>query len=144
MGHGAIIPSSYFGHLFYLSAVMYVDDTNLLHWPMPSATDPKELIEYVQGATMNYGCLAQATGGILKEKNCFVYFLDYKFVHGRAKMKSLHKRPPPRVYVMGNGCIYPSRISIPQPEGPDVPMETHDTTTASKMLGIHFSPAGNS
>jgi hypothetical protein len=67
-------PSSYFGHLFYLSAVMYVDDTNLLHWPESSTTDPKELIEQVQWATMDYGCLAQATGGILKEKKCSIYF----------------------------------------------------------------------
>jgi hypothetical protein len=69
-------PSSYFGCLFYLSAVMYMDDTNLLHWPESSATDAKELKERVQWATMDYGCLAQATGGILKEKKCSLYFLD--------------------------------------------------------------------
>ncbi len=88
MGHGAKIPSFYFGRLFYLSAVMYLDDTNLLHWPESSATDPEELIECVQQATMDYGCLAQATGGILKENKCCIYFLDYKFVYGRAKIKS--------------------------------------------------------
>jgi hypothetical protein len=55
---------------------MYVDDTDLLHWPESSAMDPEELIECVQWATLDYGCLAQATGGILKEKKCSVYFLD--------------------------------------------------------------------
>ncbi len=45
---------------------------------------------------------------------------------------------------MDNGHTYPSHISIPQPEGPDVPIETHNSTTALKMLGIHFLPAGNS
>jgi hypothetical protein len=93
---------------------------------------------------MNYGRLAQATGGILKEKKCSVYFLDYKFVCGRAKMISLHKLPPPRVYVTDNGRTYPLQISIPQPNSLDVPIETHDVTTASKMLGIQFSLAGNS
>jgi hypothetical protein len=74
----------------------------------------------------------------------FHLFLDYKFVHGHAKMKSLHNLPPPQVYVTDKGCIYPLHISIPQPDGPDAPIETHNVTTASKMLGVHFSPAGNS
>jgi hypothetical protein len=61
MGHGAKIPSSYFGCMFYLSVL------NLLYWLESSTTDPEELIERVQLSTMDYGCLPQATGGILKE-----------------------------------------------------------------------------
>jgi hypothetical protein len=53
---------------------MYVDDTNLLHWPESSMTDPEELIVHVQMATTDYGQLAQASGGILKAKKCSVYF----------------------------------------------------------------------
>jgi hypothetical protein len=142
MGHGAKIPSSYFGCLFYLSVVMYVDDTDLLHWTESPATNPKELIEFVQWATMDYGCLAQATGGILKEKKCSNYFVAYKFVCGRAKMKSLHDLSPPREYVTDDVRIYPSHISIPQPEGPDVPIEKHNATTALKMLGICITSQG--
>jgi hypothetical protein len=66
MGHCAKIHSSYFGCLFCLSAVMYVYDFNLLYWPETPATDPEELIEHVQWATMDYGHLAQATGVIFK------------------------------------------------------------------------------
>ncbi len=40
--------------------------------------------------------------------------------------------------------MVPSHITIPQPEGPDLPIITHDVCTASKMLGVHFSLAGNS
>jgi hypothetical protein len=120
---------------------MYVDDTNLLRWPESSAMNPKELIKWVQWATKDYGCLAQAAGGILKEKKCSAYFLDYKFVRGHAKMKSLHNLPPPRIHVMDEGCIYPLHINIPQPDGPDAPIETHNVTTTSKMLGFHFSPS---
>ncbi len=39
--------------------------------------------------------------------------------------------------------MLPSHILIPQPEGPDLPIITHDVHTASKMLGLHFSPAEN-
>jgi hypothetical protein len=48
LGHRANIRSSYVPRLFWLSAMMYMDDTNLLHWPKSSATDPKELIAHVQ------------------------------------------------------------------------------------------------
>jgi hypothetical protein len=39
--------------------------------------------------------------------------------------------------------MLPSHILIPQPEGLDLPIVTHDAHTASKMLGVNFSPAGN-
>jgi hypothetical protein len=40
--------------------------------------------------------------------------------------------------------MHPAHIIIPQPDGTEMPIITHDMTTASKMLGVHFSPAGNS
>ncbi len=42
-----------------------------------------------------------------------------------------------------NGRAYPSHICIPQPDGPNAPIKTHDVSIASKMLGAHFSLAGN-
>jgi hypothetical protein len=47
---------------------MYVNDTNLLHWPPSFGAEPDELIAHVQQATMDYGSLAQASSGILKEE----------------------------------------------------------------------------
>ena len=67
--------------------MIYVDDTDLLHWPPSAATEPEELVEHVQCATTDYGCLAIASGGILKEKNCSDYFLDYINVSGRFRLK---------------------------------------------------------
>jgi len=124
--------------------VIYVDDTDLLHWPESSATEPEELVEHVQRATTDYGRLAIASGGILKEKKCSVYFMDYKNVKGRFRLKRLDELAAPRLYIMEEGKMIPSHISTPQPEGPDIPIITHDVHTASKMLGVHFSPAGNS
>jgi hypothetical protein len=143
LGHGAKICSSYVGRLFHLSAVMYVDDTGLLHWPYSAHLDPGNLIAYVQQETMDYGHLAQAFGGILKEKKCSVYFMDYMYVRGWLRLKTLQELPPPRVYVNNNGRTYPSHICIPQPDSPNAPIETHNVSVASKMLGVHFSPAGN-
>jgi hypothetical protein len=143
-GHGARVLSSFSRRLFHLTSVIYVDNTNLLHWPPSSATDPEELVEHVQRATTDYGRLAIASGGILKEKKCSVYFMDYKNIKGWFRLKRLDELAAPRIYIMEEGQMIPSHISIPQPEGPDIPIITHDVYTASKMLGVHFSPAGNS
>ena len=144
MGHGAKISSSYTSRLFALAAVMYVDDTDVLHWPVSCCTDPDELVAHVQQATTDWAHLAQASGGILKDAKCSVYFLDYIYKNGRARMKSLDDLPSPSKYILEGGILLPSHISIPQPVGPDAPIVTHDVATASKMLGVHFSPAGNS
>ncbi len=71
LGHGAKICYSYAGRLFYLSAIMYVNDTDLLQWPDSAHLNPDNLIAYVQQATMDYGHHAQACGGILKEKSAW-------------------------------------------------------------------------
>jgi hypothetical protein len=92
---------------------MYLDNTNLLHWLESSATDPEELIAHVQLATTEYGQLAQASGGILKAKKCSVYFLDYKFIRGHARMKSLQDLPAPRLYIFKGDAMYPAHIIIP-------------------------------
>ncbi len=81
--------------LFVLAAVMYVNNTDMLHWPPSPHTSPEELIEHVQQATTDWGNLTQASGGILKAGKCSAYFMDYKFIHGRAKIKSLCDLPEP-------------------------------------------------
>jgi len=144
MGHGARIRSSYLSWLFILAAVMYVDDTDLLHWPSSPYNYPEELVAHIQQAATDYTNLAQASGGILKDSKCSIYFLDYKFVQGRARLKSLGDLPEPVWYILVGDKLCPSHITIPQPVGPDAPIVTHDVTTALKMLGVHFSPAGNS
>ncbi len=99
---------------------------------------------HVQQATTDWTHLAQASGGILKDKKRSVYFLDYKYKNGRAQMKSLHDLSAPVQYISEGGELFPSHISIPQPVGPDAPIIMHNIATASKMLGVHFSLAGNS
>jgi hypothetical protein len=129
MGHGAGIKLSYASRLFNLCAVMYVDDMDLLHWPESPLTDPETLIHHVQTLTTDYGHLAQASGGILKEKKCSVYFLAYTFVCGQARLMSLRDFPAATTHITEE---------IPQPEGLDTLIVTHEVTTASKMLGSTF------
>ncbi len=59
-------------------------------------------------------------------------------------MKLLEDLPPPRAYITDEEQTYLSHICIPQLTGPDASIEIHDVATALKMLGVHFSPIGNS
>jgi hypothetical protein len=113
MGHGAKILSSFSCHLFHLTVVMYVDDTNLLHWPKLSSTNPDDLIAHVQNATTDYGHLAITLSGILKKMKCSVYFLDYKYVRSCACMKSLGDLPVSQCYIPEGDEMLPSHITIP-------------------------------
>jgi hypothetical protein len=143
MGHGTKISSSYVSRVFFLSAVMYADDMDLLHWPPSDYGSSKELIDHVQTATTDWGNFTQASGGILKPEKCSVYLVDYKFVGSHAKMKHLRGLPEPSAYVTDGKTMLPSHIQVPQPNGLPVPIVTHDVTIASKMLGTFWSPAGN-
>jgi hypothetical protein len=53
-GHGARVLSTFSRRLFHLTSVIYVDDTDLLHWPPSSATEPEELVEHVQRTVCYY------------------------------------------------------------------------------------------
>jgi hypothetical protein len=72
-----------------------------------------------------------------------VYFLDYKFVCGRAVLKSLQDLPVPWCCITEGEHLLPSHITIPQPADPEVSIVMHNVMTASKTLGVHFSPTGN-
>ena len=103
------------------------------------------MIAHVQKGATDYGLLAQASGGILKQIKCAVYFLVYQFVRGRARLKHLKDLPPPIAEVARkDGTLAPAHITIPQPDGSEVPIATLDVDEASKMLGFHFAPFGGS
>ncbi len=65
-GYGAQIYSSYYKGLLLLAAIMYVDDTDLIHWSRTLDCNPEELIPAAQTATYAWGGLAIATGAAMK------------------------------------------------------------------------------
>ena len=71
------IYSSYYKHLLILVVVMYMDDTNLVHWSsMPSCT-PVEFIAATLTAHYAWGGLAIATGVAMKPDKYYAYVLSY-------------------------------------------------------------------
>ena len=64
LGHGATLTSAYMARVFWLAAVMYVDNTDLLHVASSATASDGKFIKHVQEGTIDWGMLAQATSGI--------------------------------------------------------------------------------
>jgi hypothetical protein len=64
-GFGTKIYSSYFRQLLLLVVVMYVDDTDMIHWARNLSCSPGKLIAAAQTATYAWGGLAIATGAVM-------------------------------------------------------------------------------
>ena len=74
-------------------SVMYVDDTDLLHWADGPETTDEELIEKVQWELDVWVDIVNATGGILKVMQCSLLLLTYKWWNGRAFLKTVGQLP---------------------------------------------------
>jgi hypothetical protein len=76
-GFGSQIYLSYYKGLLLLSAIMYVDDTDLIHWARKPSCTPDKLIAMAQAATYAWGGLAITTGASMKPEKCYAFFLLY-------------------------------------------------------------------
>jgi hypothetical protein len=90
-GYGVSSYSAWSCILVAILAILYVDDTDLLHMSHNPNISESDFIETVQRATYYWVFLLQAMGGHLKDTVCYWYLLSYKFIQGEATLKSLHE-----------------------------------------------------
>ena len=126
--YGAYFVSAWSGICLRIAALLYVDDTDLLHM-CTGFTSDEVFFQKVQTATRYWACLLQATGGNLKPEKCYWYFLSYKFIQGKAILKSLKE-------------IDHYKLKIPQPGTTDVVIELKDPMKAYEVLGVWACPSG--
>ncbi len=140
-GFGARIYSSYYKQLLLLAAVMYVKDTDLIHWlNLPSCT-PGKLIPAMQTATYAWGGLAIATGAAMKPEKCYTYFLSYWYNRGRAKLRTVKSLPKSIAPItLSSGKIALPHLRVPLPNGTSAPIPTLRNNHVSLMLSIYFGP----
>ncbi len=62
-----------------LLAILYVDDTDLLHLNMEGDESVQEVHFALQQSIENWGKLLIATGGSLKPDKCFFHLLDFEW-----------------------------------------------------------------
>jgi hypothetical protein len=144
-GFGARIYSSYYKRLLILVAVMYVNNTDLVHWSsLPSCT-PVKLIAAAQTATYAWGGLAIATGAAMKLNKCYAYFLSYWYDRGREKLRTVKALPDSIAPItLPSGEIAPSHLRVLLPDCTSAPIPTLHNKHASLMLGIYFGPTSGS
>ncbi len=141
-GFGAKMYSSYYRRLLLLAVVMYVDDTDMIHWAQNPSCSPGGLIAAAQTATYAWGGLAIATGKAMKPEKCYAYFLSYLYDNSRARLRPIRSLPPPSGYIaLANGTTAPSHMRVPLPDGTSAPIPTLRNEHASLMLGIWVGPA---
>jgi hypothetical protein len=144
-GFGAQIYSSYYKQLLLLAAVMYVNNTDLIHWADQPFCSPSKLIAAVQTATNAWGSLAIATRAAMKPEKYYAYFLSYWYNRGRAKLRMVRALVASIAPItLPSGNISPSHLRVPLPDGTLASILTLRNKDASLMLGIYFGPTSGS
>jgi hypothetical protein len=121
LGHGVDLYSAWTGVLFTLVAVIFVDDSDLLHMVCETTSD-EDFISKVQAATDNWAGIVNATGGSLKPPKCFWYMLSHAWKKGKPQLKKLAQLPT-------------TELTILQPDGTRVPITLKDVDKAKKNSG---------
>ncbi len=77
LGHGTEFVGAWLRDALMLAAVLYVDNSDLLHMAKGYPTNA-EFLALVQSATDDWAGLVHASGGSLKPQKCFWYMLGWQ------------------------------------------------------------------
>ncbi len=66
----------------HLSAILYVDDTNLLHINLTKDKTVDKVHAAIQDSVNSWGNLLIATGGVLQPSKCFYLIISFKWKNG--------------------------------------------------------------
>jgi hypothetical protein len=130
-GYGAkfLCPITQLQH--HLSAILYVDDTDLLHINLTKSESIKEVHRAIQDSVTNWGNLLIATGGAFQPAKCFYSIISFDRNNG-------DWRYAPNV---SNDSL---TIIVPLPGGNTTPINHKPVEHAEKTLGALTSSDGNS
>jgi hypothetical protein len=114
-----------------LSAILYVDDTDLLHINMDAEESIVDVHAAIQRAIENWGRLLIATGGTLKPDKCFYHLIDFAWTQKGGWQYIAHHE---------DEC---TALFVPLP-GTMAPISHLAVDNAQKTLGVTTCPSGNS
>jgi hypothetical protein len=131
-GHGAHFTAQLSKVRSSLSAILYVDNTNLLHLNMDGEKTIFETHAALQHAIENWGKLFIATGGTLKPKKCFFHLIKFQWTRqGGWQYIGYHGDEMAAVFVL-------------LLNGMSAPIQHCAVGDAQKILGIITCPSGDS
>jgi hypothetical protein len=130
-GHGAkfLCPITKINH--HLSAILYVNDTDLLHINLTKDETVEEVHAPIQASVKSWGNLLIATGGALQPSKCFYTIILFEWVNGEWRYRCNYTRED-------------FRVTVPLPQNRRTPIAHNPVTHAEKTLGAMTSPDGSS
>jgi hypothetical protein len=81
-GHGAHFVCPITKLKSHIAGVMYIDDTNLIHFRMDKQEDTLDTLYGLQEAIVSWGKLLLASSGALKPAKCFYHLISFGFKGG--------------------------------------------------------------
>ncbi len=130
-GHGAKFYCPITNLQHHLSAILYVDDTNLLHINLTKDKSIDEVHNAIQHSVNSWGNLIIATGGVLQPSKCFYSIISFEWTNGKWKYAN-------------NSLKGEFGISGSLPGGNEAMIDHKSVEHAEKTLGAMTSPDGNS
>ncbi len=115
-----------------LSAILYVNDTDLLHINMDAEESIAEVHTAIQRAIENWGRLLIATGKTLKPEKCFYHLIDFVWTQKGGSQYIAHHE---------DKC---AALFVPLPDGTTAPILHLAVDNTQKTLGVTTCPSGNS
>ena len=129
-GHGAHFVCPISDLTGNLAAILFVDDTDIVHMDLRSDESVAEAHASLQDSINNWGQLLIATGGTFKPPKCFYHLISYDWkANGSWKYAA-------------NELNEELDIAVPMPDGACVPIEHLSVDTARETLGVFTCPSG--
>ena len=127
LGHGMSAKMSRTQRVVLLAAIVYVDDTDLIHWGDFYGISDSAFLSRIQRAINDWGKLLQATGGSIKKAKSFYYVMSWKFVKGKPTLKTIPE-------------LHADELTIPQPDGTSAAIPACPNDHSAKTLGTWNNP----
>ena len=130
LGHGLEMQSAWSSMLFKLAAIIFVDDSELLHRALSQSTTVEDFMHIVQRAINDWGGIGHAIGGTLKPSKCHGQVVAFKFKRGKAEYKKVKELPS-------------TSLTIPKPDGSCATIPLKEVDEAVETLGVFTCPSGD-
>ena len=78
-GHGAHFTCPITKLKSHLAGIIYMDDTDLVHFHLDEDQGKEESFYFLQEAITNWGKLLLASGGALKPTKCFCHLISFEW-----------------------------------------------------------------
>jgi hypothetical protein len=131
-GHGATFLCPISHVTAQLAAILFVDDTDVIHFRMDADESVLEAHRQLQDSVLSWGNLLIATGGSLKPAKCFYHLISFVWKHDGSWQYATNEE------------VEELKIVIPQPDNSVTAIKHLGVHEASKTLGSMTCPSGDS